>query len=126
MNGDGICCCELLLVVNVVELFVELCSIIAGSCVVAVLVVYKNEPRVYVVVAVSVSVSFLIIDDVIVFVKGSIVVVCMVGATKLVVLDGDVVVEVKVILPSLWLIDVVLLVAKIVPSGRVVIVSPVV
>ena len=52
----------------------------------------------------------------------------MVGATKLLVLDGDVVVvEVKVILPSsLYLIDVVLSVAKVVPSGRVVIVSPVV
>ena len=60
------------------------------------------------------------IDDVIVCSKGSIVVVCV---TELLELDGDVVVEVKVILPlSLCWIDVVSEEGYVVPSGRVVVV----
>ena len=57
-----------------------------GCVVMVFFVAGKNLPDVYVVVLVSVSVSFLI-DDVIVLVEGS-VVFCMVGATKLVVLAG--------------------------------------
>ena len=101
----------------------------AGNGVVEeVFVVAKNAPGLYwsvvVLVSLAVPVPLVVpIDDVIVCFKGFIVVVCV---TELLELDGDVV-AVKVISPfSLCVIDLVPEEVYVVPSGRVVVVVPVV